>query len=135
MNWIKHYFTFISIITLLLSLQEIQSQSTLAASIQRGESIYTGYCVTCHLTNGEGIPAVFPPLAKSDYLMNNRLGSIRAIKQGMDGEVTVNGMTYNSIMSSFGLDDQEVTDVMNYILNSWGNQGAEVTLAEVRSVK
>jgi mono/diheme cytochrome c family protein len=61
--------------------------------------------------------------------------SIRAIKYGLQGEVTVNGETYNNIMTPLGLDDKEVADVMNYILNSWGNEAeAMITEAEVAEV-
>jgi len=28
---------------------------------------------------------------------------------------------YDGIMVNQGLDDEEIADVMNYILNSWGN--------------
>ena len=35
------------------------------------------------------------------------------------GPITVNGENYNSIMVSQGLDDEEISDVVNYILNSW----------------
>ena len=37
----------------------------------------------------------------------------------------VNGIEYDGIMSQQGLDDEEVADVMNYILNSWGNKAKE----------
>lgn len=117
-----------------LWMQALTSQSTLEASKVRGEQLFASHCTTCHLANGEGIPGTFPPLAGADYLVDNRKGAIRAVKYGMEGEVTVNGVTYNNIMYSLGLDDQQVMDVMNYILNSWGNEGTEVTLQEVRSV-
>ncbi len=115
-------------------MQALTSQSTLEASKVRGEQLYASHCTTCHLANGEGIPGTFPPLAGADYLVDNRRDAIRAVKYGMEGEVTVNGMTYNNIMYSLDLDDQQVMDVMNYILNSWGNEGTEVTLQEVRSI-
>ena len=43
--------------------------SDLEASIARGKTIYNTQCVTCHREKGEGIKDVYPPLAKSDYLM------------------------------------------------------------------
>lgn len=108
----------------------------LKQSMERGKEIYTDFCVTCHLQKGEGVPYTFPPLAQSDYLMENRENSIKAIKYGMQGEITVNGVTYNSAMASLGLDDEEIADVMNYISNSWGNSSDTiVTLEEVAAVK
>jgi mono/diheme cytochrome c family protein len=108
----------------------------LEASVQRGSEIYADFCVTCHMAQGEGVANAFPPLAKSDYLLNNREGSIRGIKFGQQGELVVNGVTYNSVMASQGLEDGEVADVMNYILNSWGNTSEKmVTVEEVEAVQ
>lgn len=107
----------------------------LEESIQRGSEIYADFCVTCHMEQGEGVAHTFPPLAKSDYLIGNREASIRGIKYGQSGELIVNGITYNSVMSRMGLEDEEVADVMNYISNSWGNSSEEmVTLEEVEAI-
>ena len=39
-------------------------------------------------------------------------------------------------MVPMGLSDKEVADVMNYVMNSWGNtQDAMVTEAEVAKIK
>jgi mono/diheme cytochrome c family protein len=112
-----------------------ETQTELEESIQRGGEIYEDFCVTCHRPNGEGIAKSFPPLAGSDYLHNNRELSIRAVKYGQRGEIVVNGETYNSVMAAQGLDDDEVADVMNYIMNSWGNkQDKMVRVEEVASV-
>lgn len=107
----------------------------LAKSMARGKVIYEERCITCHMENGQGIPSVFPPLAGSDYLLNKREASIHAVKFGQEGEITVNGTTYNNFMTPQGLTDAEVADVVNYILNSWGNTGKMVTPEEVAGVK
>jgi mono/diheme cytochrome c family protein len=115
-------------------IDELQT-SPLVESIKRGKEVYTDMCVTCHLPSGKGVANVFPPLAKSDYLMNKRTESIRAIKYGLQGKITVNGATYNQIMSPLGLEDDEVADVMNYITNSWGNKNLKMTtVKEVEAV-
>ncbi len=88
------------------------------------------------MENGEGVPLVFPPLARSDYLMEKREAAIRAVKYGQSGEITVNGVTYNNMMMAQGLTDDEVADVMNFILNSWGNQSDDlVTAADVGAIE
>jgi mono/diheme cytochrome c family protein len=39
-------------------------------------------------------------------------------------------------MTKQGLDDEEVADVMNYILNSWGNQyEKQITEAQVSEIE
>ena len=112
----------------------LYSQDDLTASKERGKELYLGYCITCHMDQGQGIEGVFPPLAESDYMMADKKRSIRTVKFGMEGEITVNGVVYNNIMTSMGLDDQEVADVLNYIRNSWGNEGEPVTSKEVTKV-
>lgn len=113
------------------------SQSAdLKSSIKRGQEIYSDFCVTCHLPNGKGVERVFPPLANSDYLIKNREASIKAIKFGLQGSITVNEKKYNSIMAPLGLSDDEIADVMNYISNSWGNKNSKmVTKADVTKIK
>lgn len=108
----------------------------LLESIARGNEIYTDFCMQCHLPDGKGSPNVFPPLAGSDWLTNKRQESIYSIKYGLRGPIKVNGKTYNSAMTSLGLEDEEIADVMNYIMNSWGNtQKKMVTVEEVARVK
>ena len=112
------------------------AQDPLQESIERGSEIYTDFCMNCHLASGEGVENVYPPLAKSDYLMKNQEESIRGLKYGQQGEITVNGKKYNSFMPPPGLGDDEVADVMNYINNSWGNKNTKiVTEADVAAIK
>lgn len=108
----------------------------LEESIERGSLVYEDFCVSCHLPNGEGVDNVYPPLAKSDYLIKNREASIKGIKYGQKGEILVNGKTYNGYMAPMGLSDDEIADVMNYITNSWGNKNAKmISKTEVSEIK
>ena len=108
----------------------------LTASIERGKTIYSDFCVVCHMDTGVGVENAFPPLAQSDYLLNNREKSIHMVKYGGSGEIIVNGKKYVGTMTNLGLTDKEVSDVMNYILNSWGNKSKDmVTEEEVATVE
>jgi mono/diheme cytochrome c family protein len=110
--------------------------ANLAESMEEGQLIYNDFCISCHMANGEGAGAIFPPLANSDYLKDKQIESIKAVKYGMSGEILVNGKTYNSVMSPLGLSDQEVADVMNYINNSWGNDYDEFyTKSDISKIK
>ncbi len=86
-----------------ISQDKTQSQDNkeLKASISRGKIVYGDMCVTCHMTNGKGVPKAFPPLADSDYLRDNQTKSIIGVKKGMSGEMVVNGTTYNSAYPIF----------------------------------
>ncbi len=104
----------------------------LKASIVRGQDVYVANCASCHMEMGEGIEDVYPPLAKSDYMMADKKRSIRQVLKGVTGEMKVNGKVYNGEMLGFELSDQEVSDVLNYVRNSFGNKGEAVTPAEVK---
>ncbi len=113
----------------------LQQDISFKESKARGAVIYQDFCVTCHLPTGEGVPEVYPPLANSDYLLANKTASIRGIKFGQRGPMVVNGITYDNTMMPLGLEEQEIADVMNYILTSWGNTTEKmVTPEEVAEV-
>ena len=104
----------------------LYQKKPLEQSIADGKEIYNDFCVQCHLDNGEGVSGVFPPLAKSDYLLNNIEMSIRGLKYGLSGPIVVNGEEYDGVMQNQGLDNLEIADVMNFILNNWGNEYKEI---------
>lgn len=120
-----------SIITL-MAFQKKQ-KFDLKASIERGKEVYDTQCTTCHMEKGEGIQGAFPPLAKSDYLMADKNRSIKQILEGATGEMKVNGVVYNGDMPAVDLTDEQVSDVLNYVRNSWGNKGGAVTPSEVKA--
>lgn len=116
--------------------EEYQQLTPLKASIQRGSELYEEFCMQCHLPDGKGTDGVIPPLAGSDWLKNKRKESIHAVKYGQSGPIVVNGKKYNGTMAPMGLTDKEVADVMNYIMNSWGNKSSKmVTEEEVKQIK
>ena len=114
----------------------LYQEKTKEESIVAGEEIYQDFCLQCHLTTGAGVSGVFPPLKDSDYLMNNIDKSIAGIKFGLKGEIVVNDEIYDGVMAKQGLDDEEIADVMNYILNQWGNSyDAQITTQQVSEVQ
>lgn len=112
-----------------------QAEPDLEESIEKGQTIYNTYCMSCHMSEGEGIAGVYPPLAGSDYLMADKERSIQGVMYGMSGEIEVNGQVYNNQMPNMNLSDEEVTHVLNYVRNSWGNEGEVVTFEEVKAIR
>ncbi len=104
--------------------------------VDAGKVLFTGTCSVCHQTNGEGLAGVFPPLAKSDYIAKDVKRMISTVLHGLSGKVTVNGKEYNSVMPPMNqLNDDEVANILSYVLNSWGNPGGRITADEVRKVR
>jgi nitrite reductase (NO-forming) len=108
---------------------------TLEERIKVGQAVFLQNCAACHQPTGLGIPNVFPPLAKSDFLMANKMRSVQIVKKGLQGEVTVNGNKFNNVMPALGLSEQEIANVLTFVRNSWGNKGEAVTVEEVQREK
>jgi len=104
-------------------------------SYMRGQMLYVDFCVRCHLPDGTGETGLIPPLANADFLQDIQ-ATVQSIKYGIHGPINVNGVIYNNTMAPMGLENDEIADVTNYILNSWGNTAdAIVTEAYVRGIK
>jgi nitrite reductase (NO-forming) len=103
--------------------------------MKAGAIVFKTNCAACHQVTGQGIPNAFPPLAGSDFLMADKKRSIKIVKHGLEGAITVNGKTYNSVMPALGLSDDDVASVLTFVRNSFGNKGDPVTLEEVKNVK
>jgi nitrite reductase (NO-forming) / hydroxylamine reductase len=104
----------------------------LAERVDAGQKVFTTACSACHQQTGLGLAGAFPPLAKSDYLLKNPRRAVDVVLRGLQGEVIVNGVKYNSVMPAMPqLSDQEIADVITYALNSWGNKAGSINPTEV----
>ncbi len=108
---------------------------TKAEKIEAGRVLFSSICAACHQPTGRGIPNVFPPLAGSDFLNDDKNRAIKTVINGRQGEITVNGQKFNNSMPKFPLTDEDIADVLTYVYNSFGNSGIEVTPAEVARLR
>jgi nitrite reductase (NO-forming) len=126
----------ILIACLTITLSAFRTEDPLAESIKRGKNVYATACVACHQADGKGLENIFPPLAKSDYLMADKKRSIKQVLNGATDPMTVNGKKYTTPMIGLSsLSDQEIADVLNYVRNSWGNKGEIVKVEEVKKAR
>ena len=102
--------------------------------MEKGKRVFLQTCFACHQPTGLGLPGVFPPLAKSDYLMADKARSIMGVIKGNTGPMKVNGTDYNGVMPPVMLSDEQIANVLTYVRNSFGNEGEAVTVEEVRKV-
>lgn len=118
---------------------EVTAQPITAAELEpraeRGRDLFIKTCFVCHQFNGAGIPGATPPLAKSDFLTGNLERAIKALAEGLSGDIVVLGKKYNSAMPPQLLTDDEAADVLTYVLNSWGNPGGAISAAQVKAVR
>ena len=56
--------------------------------------------------------------------------------RGLTGKVQVNGTEYNSVMPPMNqLNDDEIANILTYVLNSWGNPGGRITADDVKQAR
>lgn len=103
----------------------------------QGEKLYQQHCSNCHQKNGMGLGRVYPPLAQSDYMQNNFDRVICLMRHGMQGEMVVNGVTYNQAMPGIPtLTELELAELATYIYNTGEHARGPVRLEDVaRSLK
>ncbi|MCH2081692.1 MAG: cytochrome c [Saprospiraceae bacterium] len=107
---------------------------------KQGEILYAKYCSNCHMDDGTGLRGNIPPLANTDYVRNAGPQIACIINNGMEGEILVNGRTYNQPMAAVKrptgdpLTEFEITNIINYINHAWGNDYGIVKLEDVRKM-
>ncbi len=106
-----------------------------AEQMAMGKTIFEtpGKCITCHQANGQGIANVFPNLVGSKFLLEQK---VLAVTQVLNGSAKVGNKTikYPAPMPPQLASKEEAVAVINYVLNSFGNNGGVVTMDEVKDV-
>lgn len=103
----------------------------------KGKQIYTTTCQACHQATGLGLAGAFPPLAESEWVTASAERMAAIILHGLQGEITVNGVKYQSVMPPFKdqLNSDDIAAVATYVRNSFGNKADKVTAGIVEKVK
>jgi len=107
---------------------------SLQDQVNAGRELFAGTCSVCHQPNGAGLSGVFPPLAGSDFLNADPQRAVGIALHGLSGKVVVNGKDYNSLMPPMSqLNDDEIANILTYVLNSWENKGGHIDASMVKS--
>jgi mono/diheme cytochrome c family protein len=103
----------------------------------RGDEVYAGVCQACHQATGLGVPGQYPPLAGSEWLVQDAATPIRIVLFGLEGEVSVKGSRFDNKMPAFQdkLSSDEIAAVLSHVRASWGNRAPAVTPAEVDTLR
>ena len=88
---------------------------------KRGRALYTRYCANCHMENGEGLRGLIPPVADADFFRENQERLACIIRYGLEGEIVVNGKTYDQPMAGIPeLAGADIANIINYINENGG---------------
>jgi len=91
-----------------------------AAQDDPGEVVYQGNCVGCHQPDGKGISGNFPPLAGNPNVQDASYVE-GVIRNGREGELVVDGVTYDGVMPGFDqLTEEQIAAVIDYVQNRLG---------------
>jgi mono/diheme cytochrome c family protein len=97
-----------------------------------GTETYNTTCAACHQPTGLGLPGAVPPLAGHAAEILAQPGGreylVRLVLYGLEGEITVDGKTFNSAMPPWAdvLSDEQLAAVLNHVRLTWAN-GKAVT--------
>ncbi len=110
------------------------------ADLAKGLAVYSMSCQPCHQQNGLGSPSQAPPLAGSDWVNEkNPARLIRIPLKGLTGPITVSGQAWTAVPSmpaqGEGLSDEDLSALLSYIRQAWGNKAPQVTAAQVKQVR
>ena len=102
-----------------------------------GRTVYGQECVSCHGTDGRGMPPHYPPLAGNQSIqMTSAVNAIRMVLNGGYSPATAgNPEPYGMPPFAQTLADDEVAAVVSYIRVAWGNRGSPVTAREANELR
>ncbi len=107
-----------------------------AADVLASKAVYDQHCATRHLPNGAGLPGTFPSLVQSDFIKKAKPEHlVKIVRDGLTGDVVVNGTHYNSVMPPADLTDQETADVINFVSVQFNGGKAALTAARVHALR
>lgn len=102
----------------------------------RGALLYAEHCMACHRADGNGVARIFPALNQNSAVYSKHPQSV--IQVTLEGGRTPgsqhDAMTFS--MPAFKhLSDEDITDLVNFVRNSWSNQAPEVSRKEVTEIR
>ena len=109
-----------------------------------GISLFNSTCQTCHGEDGNGLPALAPPLNNSEWVTGDKDKLIAIVLYGLSGPVKVNNKTYKSpeisgempgLAHNKDITDEAIAQVLSYIRKSWNNNASAITRDEVNKIR
>ncbi len=102
------------------------------ASIARGKQQYGQTCAACHQLDGKGLAGLAPPFEDSEWLEKPTSELAKITIEGLSGKISVKGSEWNLVMPGWPhLKDQEIADILNYVLAQWSSKARLVKPEEI----
>ena len=111
------------------------SKASAAAAKSPGQVVYEQNCLTCHQSNGSGVPSLNPPLRETDWILGDKTRLINVVLKGLQGQEIEGDMYDNAMPAHDFLTDTQIADVLTYIRSSFGNKASAITADEVKTTR
>lgn len=106
-------------------------------ALARGGKLYEQHCASCHGDKGQGVPAMYPPLAGNRaVLLDPPNNLVQIIRMGgfLPGTAS-NPQPFGMPPFAHQLDNDDIAAVATYVRQSWGNSAPAVTPLDVHRVE
>lgn len=101
------------------------------ASAQDGQATYNAHCLSCHQTDGRGVPNVFPDLTESAMLAG-RAGPLLRYVMYQEKPADFEGSGGFAAMPAFTyLSDEELAAALTYIRSEFSAGAGSITPEQV----
>ena len=121
-----------------LSPEEIAA-AKFVKKVESGKKTFSAKCASCHQSNGQGLPNMFPPLAGSEWVTSDPGLITNIILKGLKGKIVVKGETWGTVptqqMAAVDINDREIANVVTFVRQAWGNSASEVTVQQVSAFR
>ena len=115
---------------------DIEADNLQPDTLTGGEKVYQLYCANCHQKDGKGASGRFPPLAGTEWVTGDKERLISIILNGREEPMEVLGETYTVAMPQHSfLSDIEISQVLTYIRQHFGNTASPIGEKEVQEVR
>lgn len=92
---------------------------------ESGAVLFEANCAECHQTDGMGIPNIYPALVGNETVLGSAIDVALVLRIGR-GE-----------MPSFrdSLSNEDMATIINYIRNTWGNEGEIISTETIDNLR
>lgn len=110
----KYYIAGIIFCLLVVTVIVYVTQNKKDYYLVRGKKSYEKHCANCHGSKGEGLQMLIPPLTDPAWTQSDSIVCI--IRNGLDGEITVNQKKYSGRMpGNLKIEDDKIADLVSYL--------------------
>jgi mono/diheme cytochrome c family protein len=101
-----------------------------------GQRLYARHCLSCHQSDGGGVPNMQPPIVGGTWVKGDPKALALFVMTGGFGSAARKDAAVDNVMPEFRqLPDEELAEILSYIRAKFGGGASAVTAAEVAAAR